>query len=310
MPLVTFSKETPMNKYYHGVVIVLMSAFCAALLPSFAKLAYENDVTVMTVLFLRFSLAALVLFSYLLITRQNIRLDKKNLLGLFLLGCVFNTMQATTYFSSLNYIPASLAVLIAYTYPAFTAIVTCLWDHEPITKKIAFSLVSCLAGLVLMLGTTLGHINVLGVILATAASLFYTVYVVLSNKMLKKVPPFIASSYITLFTTVGTFFLSLFSNNKINFGFPGAVWPWIFGLVTFSTLTILLLFKSLKILGPTKATVLCTSEPLFGVVVAMILFQERLTGLQLLGAAGVIAGAVLAVYTPSKVFKKEATMSV
>ncbi|MEL7565921.1 MAG: DMT family transporter [Dehalobacterium sp.] len=293
-----------MNKYYHGVAIVLLAAFSSALMPTFVKFAYNNDLTVMTVLFFRFSLAAVVLFSFLLITKQNIRLDRRTFLGLFFLGAVFNTLQAACYFSSLKYIPASLAVLISYTYPTITAIVTCLWDHEPITKNIAISLISSFAGLILMLGNVLGHINILGIILATGASLFYTVYVVLGNKILKKVPPFIASSYTTLFTTVGTLFLSLFSANKISFVFPGAAWPWVLGLVFFSTFTIIGFFKGIKILGPTKASVLCTSEPLFGVVIAIILFHEHLTGLQLLGAAAVITGALLAVYTPNKDIKQ------
>jgi drug/metabolite transporter (DMT)-like permease len=289
-----------MSKYYRGVAIVLMSAFCSALMPTFAKLAYANDVSVMTVLFSRFSLATIVLFGFLLLTKQNIRLDKRNLFGLFILGAVFNTGQSSTYFYSLNFIPASLAVLISYTYPAFTAIISSLWDREPITKQIAFSLISCFAGLILMVGLNLGQINVIGIILATAASIFYAFYVVLTNKMLKKVPPLIACSYISLFSTVGALSLSLFSSNHISIGFPGAVWLWMLGLAVCSIATIFFLFKGLKILGPTKASVLSTSEPLFGVIVAMILFQERLTVLQWLGAAGVIAGAVLAVYDPYK----------
>jgi len=289
-----------MSKYHHGVAIVLLSAFTSGLMPTFAKFAYNYDITVTTVLFSRFSLASVILFGFLLITGQNIRLDKKTLLGLFFLGAVLNTLQAATYFFSLKYIPASLAVLISYTYPAFTAIVTCLWDHEPISRKIAFSLVSTFGGLILMLGTTLGEINILGVILATGASLFYTAYIVLGNKMLKKVPPLITCSYITLFSMVGTFVLGLFSADKINFVFPGAAWPWLLGVVFLSLSTIVSFFKGMEILGPTKASLLCMSEPLFGVLAAMILFHEQLTGVQFLGAAAVITGAFMAVYKPEK----------
>lgn len=284
-----------MNKYYRGVAIVLLAAFSSALLPTFAKFAYKNDLTVMTVLFFRFSLPAVVLFAFLLITKQNIRVDKKTLFGLFLLGGVFNTLQATAYFSSFKYIPVSLAVLISYTYPAFTAIVSFLWDHEPITWKIILSFISCFAGLVLMVGTNLDQINIMGVILATTASLLFTVYVVISNKIVKKVPPLITSSYIVLFSAVGTLVLSLFGADKISMDFQSAAWPWIMGLVIFSALAVINFIKGIEILGPTKASILCSSEPLFGVVVAMILFQEKLTGIQLVGAAGIIMGAILAV---------------
>ncbi|MEL7565074.1 MAG: DMT family transporter [Dehalobacterium sp.] len=292
-----------MNKYYHGVVMVLLCAFSFALGPTFAKFAYKNDVSVMTLLFFRSSIAGIVLFCCLFITKQNLRVERKALLGLFFLGAVCNTMQSFCFFSALNYIPASLTVVIAYTYPALTAIATCILDHEVITKKLIFSLIGSFAGLTLMLGTTLGSIDVWGIILAAGSSLLYTIYVVLSNRILKKVPNLTAGSYILLFSIAGTLFISLLSSNKINFGFQGAAWPWILGFALFTAIGIISFFKGLKILGPTKATVLCTSEPLFGVAIAIILFQDRLTALQLLGAAGVIAGAVMSVYTPSKDIK-------
>lgn len=289
-----------MHKYYQGVVIVLLAAFSFALGPAFAKFAYINEVTVMTLLFIRFSLAALALFCYLLITKQNIRLDQRTLLGLFFIGAVCNTMQGFCYFSALKYISASLTVVIAFTYPTITAIVSCLVDHEPITKRIAFSLISSFAGLALMVGTDLQNINVIGVFLATGASLFYTTYVVVGNRILKKVPSIIDSSYVILFYAVGVFMLSLVSSNRINFAFQGAAWPWILGLVVFSTIGILSFLKGVTILGPTKTSVLCTFEPLFGVVIAMIVFHEWLTGIQFLGAAAVIVGALMAVYAPNE----------
>lgn len=293
-----------MTKYYHGVAIVLLSTLCSALMPSFAKFAYSNNLTVMTLLFFRFSLSAVMIFSFLLISKENIRLDRKTLLGLFFIGAVFYTLQAATYFSSLKYIPASLAILISYTYPAFTAIVTCLWDHEPLTKRIVFSLICTFGGLILMLSTTLGKINFFGAALALGAALFYTAYVVLSNKILEKVPPLVTSSYITLFSVVGIIILSLFSTEKISFAFSAPAWPWIWGVAIFSMLTIISFFKGLEILGPTKASILSTSEPIFCVVLAMIIFQERLSGMQLLGAAAVIAGAMIAVYAPPDELKQ------
>ncbi len=87
-----------MNKYYYGLAFVLLSAFCSASMPSFVKMAYANDVSVMTVLFFRFSLTAAVLFSILFITKQNIRLDKKSLLGLFLIGSILGTAQSAAFF--------------------------------------------------------------------------------------------------------------------------------------------------------------------------------------------------------------------
>lgn len=294
-----------MNKYYYGVIMVLLCAFSFALGPTFAKFAYQHNVSVTTLMIFRSSVVAAVLWCYLLITGQSLRLDKKTLQGLLFLGAVCTTLQSLCYFSALNYISASLTVVIAYTYPTLTAFVTCFVDHEVITKQLVFSLIVTFAGLTAMLGTDLGSINVWGIILATGSSLFYTVYVVMSNKMLKKVSNLVAVTYMMFFSALGTLFISLTSSNHNPFGFQGTAWPWMLGFATLSAVGLISFFRGLVILGPTKATILCTSEPLFGVVIAMILFQDRLSALQLFGAVGVIAGALMSVYAPGKDIKKE-----
>jgi len=289
-----------MKKYYFGLVMVLLSAFGFALMPTFARFAYQNNVTVTTLLTIRFALAALVFFCYLLITKENIRLSKKNLLGLFVLGFFCYTLQSTFYFSAVKYIPASLTVLIVYTHPTMIAIISSFLDHERITGNIAISLVSSFTGLALMLGTTLKETNTLGIILAAGGAVVYSIYVVFSNRVLKKVPSLTASAYIALFSALG-FLCSSFFSQDLKLTFLPAAWPWILGLVAFSTvLAMLTFFRGLEILGPTKATVLSTAEPVFGVMIAMILFQEKLTVLQFLGAAGVVAGAIMAVYAKNK----------
>lgn len=285
--------------------MVLLCAFSFALGPTFAKYAYADGVSVMNLMIFRSSLVAIVLCSYHFITGQSLRIDKKTLMDLLFLGAVCSTMQSLCYFSALNYISASLTVVIAYTYPTITALVTCFVDHEIITKKLIISLIITFIGLILMLGTDLGHINVWGIILATGSALFYTTYVIMGNKVLKKVSNLVASTYLMLFSALGTLLISVISGNTNYAGFQGAAWPWMLGFALFSAIGMISFFKGLAILGPTRATVLCTSEPLFGVVIAMILFQDRLSALQLFGAVGVIAGALLSVYAPNNIIKEE-----
>ncbi|WP_338084971.1 DMT family transporter [Dehalobacterium formicoaceticum] len=156
-----------------------------------------------------------------------------------------------------------------------------------------------------MLGTTLGKINTLGVLFAAGASVVYAGYVILSNKILKQVPPIIATAFICLFISLGLFVAGL-SSKSLNFGFQGTAWPWIIGLVIVSTICAMLtFFQGLEILGPTKATVLSTAEPVFGVIIAMILFSDRLTKIQFFGAFGVIVDAIIAVYARDNIKEQQ-----
>jgi len=293
-----------MSRYSYGVIMVLLCAFTFGFSPTIAKFAYQNDVNVMTLMVFKSAVVAAVLGSYLVLSRQSLRVNRSTLLGLFFLGAVCSSLQSLCYFSALNYITASLTVIIAYTYPTFTAIATCLVDRECITRKLVLSLILTFTGLTLMVGTDLGNINPWGIILATASSLIYTAYVVLGNKVFQKVSSLVAITYVTMFSALGTVFISLVSGSPIDFGFQSGAWPWMWGFALLSAVGLISFFKGLLILGPTRATVLCTSEPLFGVVIAMILFQDRLSALQLFGALGVIAGALISVYAPGQVNDK------
>ncbi|ATW28737.1 DMT family transporter [Candidatus Formimonas warabiya] len=290
-----------MNHYYQGIVMVLISALGFSLMPTFAKFAYANGVTISTLLFIRFFLAGLLLFIWAAFKSGKIRFTPKDLCGLFFLGAVCYTLQSGFYFSAVKYIPASLTVVIVYTHPAIIAAASSLIDHEPLTKKIIASVTVSFIGLILMLGTTTENINGAGILFALGASVVYAAYVILSNKILKRVPPLVASAYIALSASAGWLIWGL-STKGIQFRFQSEAWPWILGLVILSTVfAMLTFFRGLELLGPTKATILSTAEPLFGVIIAILLFHDHLTLLQLGGAAGVISGAVMVVYAREEV---------
>lgn len=285
-----------MHNYFKGIVMVLFSAFGFGLMPTFAKFAYLNGVTVSTLLFIRFLMAAILFFIWVGIKNRKIVITRQDFLGLMFLGAVCYTLQSGLYFSAVRYIPASLVVVIVYTHPAIIAVASSYVDHEPLTKKVIISVIVSFIGLVLMLGTTMGSLNVIGILLALGASVVYAAYVILSKKMLKKVPPLVASAFIAAAASAAWLIWGL-STHDIDFHFKSNAWPWIIGLVLFSTvMAMLAFFHGLECLGPTRTTILSMAEPLFGVTVAIILFHDRLNMMQFVGGAGVIAGAIMAVF--------------
>ncbi|MDD2497827.1 MAG: DMT family transporter [Desulfitobacteriaceae bacterium] len=289
-----------MNNYLKGIIMVLISAFGFALMPSLALFAYQSEITVLTLLFFRFFLASILFFLYLYFKPEKVSLNKITLLKLFLIGAVIYNMQSIFYFSSVKYIAPSLAVLILYTHPVIIAVASSFLDHEPLTMKLIISVLVSFLGMALMLGTNFSGINGLGVLFAAGTSVVYAAYVILTNKILKTVPPLTASAYISLFASVGLLMVSLLSGS-FSLSFQASVWPWLITLVIFSTVIALLTFyRGLEVLGPTKATILSMAEPLFGIFLAILLFQDHLSLLQMIGAAGVISGAVAVVYKREK----------
>lgn len=285
-----------MNSYYLGIVLVFLSAIGFGVMPIFAIYAYAEGIDVITLLFLRFSLAAIIFFAYsrrLLIT---IRLTKKNMLSFFILGGILYTAQSFSYFSSVKYIPASLTALILYTYPIFVAILALLIEKEPLGRQTIISIGLSLLGLTLVLGTTT-ELNTLGIAFAFLAAIVYSLYITIGNRVVQKTPPLITSAFVALFAAL-SFFLIGNLTNSLNFSLSFITWLSILGIVLFSTvLAMFTFFKGLELIGSTRAAILSMLEPLVTIFFMAILFSEHLTLVQLFGALLVLSGAILVILT-------------
>ncbi len=284
-----------MNTFHKGAVLLVLSALGFGLLPIFALFAYQGGMNVSTLLFIRFFLAAAVLFSYLIIKYKKIVIHTKELFFLFVLGGICYNLQARFYFSSIQYIPASLASLLVYTNPMMVAVLSFLIDKEKLTKKMAGSMIISFIGLMMILGTSIGKMNGLGIVLALGAAFIYAVYIVFGNHVVKKLPPLVAISFITLFSSIGVFALGLI-NGDISFNFEAEAWFPAAGLVLLSTvLAMLFFFRGMELLGPSKASIISMMEPVFTVVFSTLLFHDRLSSVQLTGGVLVLSGALFVI---------------
>lgn len=285
-----------MGQHLKGALFILISACGFGVMPVFALHAYPWGINVPTLLLLRFTLAGLLLFGYLFSSpsrRAGLKLSARELFYLFLLGGVCYTLQSTFYFTAVRYITPTLVALLFYTYPILVVGMACLLERRKPPLSTAVAGAVSFTGVLLILGTTWGSADGVGILLAFGAALVYVVYILLGHRVIKQIPPLIATTFITAFAGVGALGTSFFTA-PLDFSFRPAVWGPIAVLVLFSTITALLtFFRGLKILGPARASILSMSEPLFTALGAAIMLHERLTMVQFIGGAAVLAGAVL-----------------
>lgn len=277
-----------------GIALVLVSAFGFGISPIFALFAYRGGINVPTMLLIRFSVSSALLFTYLQLSGTGIRCEARLLPPLMGLGLLY-TAQSTFYFSAVKHIPASLAALILYTYPAFVCVLSALIDHQRLRGRTLLSLLCALAGLTLILGTSFRGMNVLGLALATGAALVYSFYIILAGRTLQRFPAIRTAGYVTLFAAFFCLLAGL-AGGTLGFGFSAVTWLPIAGIIVISTLTAILSFlRGLHILGSQTAAILSTSEPIFTIACAVLLFHDSLTVRQLVGGVLIMAGAFLAV---------------
>lgn len=283
-----------MYRQLKGALLVLLSACGLGVGPLLALYSYQSGTNVPTLLLLRFTLAALFLLSFILVSRRNFSgLRAKELFYIFLLGGVCHTISSTFYFTAIRYITASLATMILYIYPIFVVLMDCMLKRQKPTLLNVLSVVISFAGVLLILGASYGVVDDIGVLLALGAALGTSIFVIMGNRIVKQVAPLTVTAFVNLFAGVGILITSTFTTS-VDFSFRPAAWPYIVGLALFSTvIAMLALFRGLEIIGPVRTSILSMSEPLFTMFGSVILFQERLTAVQFIGGATVIVGAVL-----------------
>ena len=282
-----------MSNYLNGVLLVLMSALAFSFLPIFIVFAYDGGANASTILLIRFSIASVVFFSYLKIKNYNIRLDKGTLFRFLLIGVFGYTLQSRFFFMALQYITPAVASMFLYTYPIIVSILTYFIDKEKPSKRLVVSIAISTFGLVLVMGTSMGEVNVIGIVFALLTSVVYSVYIVASNKLIKRVPAIVASAYIVLFSTLGTFIIGIFSGD-FSLDFDSSTWPWIIGMaVVSSVIAMVTFFKGMECIGPTKTSIISLMEAVFTVILSGIILNQYLNPLQLIGGAGILLGAYM-----------------
>ncbi|WP_164491631.1 DMT family transporter [Staphylospora marina] len=284
-----------MNKRLQGILLVLLSAAGFGLMPFFAVGAYEHGVTVQTLLLLRFIFATLFFFGLIRVRRETWKPTKKHLKSFFLLGGVMYMLQSTLYFTSVKWIPSSLAALLLYTYPAFVCLLAIKTEKRPLRLNTALAVILSFAGIGLVLGAPQGTIRPEGILAALGAAVVYSLYITVGNRVVSEAPSLVTSAYVSLFAS-GSIFLSGLLFGELKFDFEAQAWPYILGVSLFSTvIAMLTFFLGMSKIGSTQASILSTFEPLVTIGVAVAFMDETMRPLAWLGSILVLSAAVLSV---------------
>jgi drug/metabolite transporter (DMT)-like permease len=189
---------------------------------------------------------------------------------------------------------ASMTALLLYIYPAlvFAGAVALGRDHPDRRSLAALVLASGGAALVLV-GGNAGALDPLGVALAMGAATAYAVYILVADRIVLRIDPFLVSALIATGAAVTLWTAGLVSGT-LDLGFRSGGWAWIVALALASTvLPISAFLVGLPKVGPSTASIVSTAEPVVTVSAAMLWFGERLGLVQVVGGALVLGAVVL-----------------
>ena len=178
-----------------GTLYVLASSVCFATMAIFARMAYAAGVDVPTLLFLRFSSAAVLMWGLLL--AKGLRPPRgRGLVMTLAMGAVGYAGQAFAFFTALQYASAGLVALLLYTYPAIVAILSRLVFRHPLTRLQVVAVGIALAGSVLVIGKAVDG-QPLGIFFGLLAAFVYSVYILTGSRFPADVTPTASTTIIT-----------------------------------------------------------------------------------------------------------------
>lgn len=281
-----------------GVILILISTLGFSVYPIFGKYIFAGGASLTTILFVRFTIAALV-FWMITIWREGLpRLTLKTWLVLWGMGGIGYSLMSGLYLTAVLFIPASLAALLLYAYPIIVTVIAVLTKQEKFSRYKLVGLLLSTFGLVLVLGVALKGINPFGVTLALGAALVYALYILVGNRVLQTTTPLVSTTLISTSAAL-TYGIIGLPIGGATWNLSWGTWLGIGGIAFFSTvIAILTFFEGMKRIGATSASIISTMEPVMTVSLGVIMLNESLTLLQVAGGIFVVGGGVLAVMSP------------
>jgi drug/metabolite transporter (DMT)-like permease len=145
-------------------------------------------------------------------------------------------------------------------------------------------------------------VDPIGVGLALIAAVFQASFVLIAGRGFKPMPNLHVSTFVIAGAVVLSAPLALLVGDFAGLLRPltdPQPWPWILagGLVGAAIPTTAFI-TGIGIIGPSRAAILMTIEPLIGVGLAALLLNEQPTIVQLVGGAAVLAGAAVLQVAP------------
>lgn len=272
-----------------GILLIAISAASFGTLAIFGRYVYNDGMDTFTVLFLRFGISASFMTIILLLRKEHFPRGRilAQLVGMGALGYVG---QSFLYMTAIKYTSPGLVALLLYLYPMFVFILSVLILHEKATAIKVIALTLALIGSALTVNPHGGQI--IGALMAIAAALIYSIYIIVGTNVMKRVSAVQSSAII--FASAGIVYGVLTFANGARFPTSNSGWLAMLGMIVISTIIAVVTFLAgLERVGPTNAAMLSTLEPIVTVLLAAWLFEERLMPIVMVGGGLILTAVIL-----------------
>lgn len=275
-----------LKNYLHLHLLVFIAGFTAVL----GKLITINAIPLV---WFRMLIASLLISIYLKVNKTDLKINKNTFIKFSLAGILI-ALHWITFFEAINQSNISITLAMFSSGAFFAALI------EPIFYKRRIVWYEMVFGLIVIIGVYLivqaevKYIN--GIILGLLSALFSSLFSVINGKFVERYKASVISFYELM---SGAFFITLFilifgdGFNKNYFNISFSDWTYIFILGSVCTAyAFIAAVHVMKKISPYTVILTYNLEPVYGILMALLLFQEKMSSEFYIGAILIISTIV------------------
>ncbi len=303
-----------------GAGLVVMAALCFGTLGPLSRFAGDAGVSSLGLVTWRATLGGLCMVIFIAARRLAGHraaltlgeLTARERWSLLAAGMA-NTLLNLAVFVAFERISIALALLVFYLYPSFVAIASVAWFGERLDRVRWAALATSVLGMVLVVagGSSLGGLDVLGLVLALFGAIAQAVYVLIARHGFGQVPGAQAAAVTMLLAGLLYTVLAVGIGGTAIMAQPlassAALLPVLAAGLVGAGIPTVAFIAGIRLLGAPRAAILATLEPVVGVSLAAILLGESPHPIQVVGGVLIIAaGVLLQLRAPGELAEHEA----
>ncbi len=281
-----------------GIVFALITAISLGVITTQAKIYYAVGGNAMALMLTRFLISTLVFGLLIAFRRRSFKIGRHQRLPVLMLGFIWSGSMIC-YLLSVESISVSLAVLILYTYPLLVLAFSVVRRQIPTSPLLISIFCLTFLGLYLVLSSGSADLDPDGLLFASLAALGAAYTFINGARIAPHLNPLVMTFWINAagLAMIVPFVYTQFSLSTATIGLIALAAATLFYLVA-----ILCQFETLARLPATTAAFILNLEPVVSILLAAIILQEHLSGMQWLGVALVVSGLFVVIrYTAGSV---------
>ena len=284
------SMESTDKSIGRAVMLIVISALSFGSISVLTVLITSAHVPLLTAMAWRYFVAGVIL-GIAIRPSSSTPISRRQIVLLMLIGGFGQAVITYLSLHALEYISVGPLAFLFYTYPAWVALFAAIRRTERLTTLRMCALALALLGVTIMVGAPREKLNAVGVMLALASAILYSVYLPALEQIQRGAPAFISTFFLVAGSAIA-FVVATVIAGELYVPRSGKIWTNILLLAVVSTvIAFSALIKGVSVLGPVRTSIIATVEPFFTAILGAAVLGSTFTRSTLVG--GILIGAAI-----------------